>query len=554
MPVGGAEWSDQLDPETWAKAAYALSHAGDPVKGEALFRDANRLLCSQCHLIYGREINRGGPNMFGVGDKYSLEDLILAVERPSDSILAGFETVELETLDGEQHTGTLKWVRNEAYVLTLGSGDEVSVPFAEVAVRRERDLSLMPEGLTQGLTREEYADLFAFLSSLKTDLSDGLKGRDESARIRQLADPVKLVPFIEGLVAPVWLSPLPQREDEFVALQHDAGKVWRVVKQDGQYQTELFLDLGASVEMAADGLVGIAFHPNYHYNRRYFLKYGTRDASGLKVVIEERVASSQYLKDSGMAPRHLLEVRQPARNHNGGCLLFGPDGYLYAAYGDGGPQRDPNGFSQDLSDLKGAMIRIDVDSRYRDLPYGIPPDNPFVTLAEDDLTVRPEIWAYGFREPWRFSFDSVKGDLWFGDVGQARYEEVGIARRGENHGWNVIEAFHDFSDEYRRPDERYAPPVFAFSHKLGTSVTGGYVYRGDKESDLYGYYIFGDHESRRLFAVKATGSSLEEVWEIGYAPQRITAFAETNDGALLVVGYQGTVYRMALDRLRLRER
>lgn len=117
MPVSGAEWSDQLDPETWAKAAYALSHAGDPVKGEALFRDANRLLCSQCHLIYGREINRGGPNMFGVGDKYSLENLILAVERPSDSILAGFETVELETFDGEQHTGTLKWVRDRKSVV-----------------------------------------------------------------------------------------------------------------------------------------------------------------------------------------------------------------------------------------------------------------------------------------------------------------------------------------------------------------------------------------------------------------------------------------------------
>ena len=170
--------------------------------------------------------------------------------------------------------------------------------------------------------------------------------------------------------------------------------------------------------------------------------------------------------------------------------------------GDTCPSLDPDpaliGWAQDLTNnLHGKILRIDTN--VADVgTYAIPVQNPFVGKVGDD-----EIWAYGFREPWQFSFDEPTGDLWLGDVGQVTFEEVSIVRKGENHGWNVEEAFDGFSDEYRRPNEMFTPPVFAYSRKLGTSITGGRVYRADKNSPLYGYYIRGDHESRRHQCVLA---------------------------------------------------
>jgi putative heme-binding domain-containing protein len=553
-PLEGADLAQLLDANTLSKVRYAESHLGDSARGEALLKDQSRLGCAVCHLVYGREINKGAPNLFGVGDKFEFEDLVLAVERPSESILPGFESVEIETTEGEIFTGTLKRVSKGGYVLSTATGKDETISFDRVVRKRESTLSLMPEGLTAGLSKEEYADLFAFLVSLKTDQLDGLSGKGQSAAIQIVENAVQLEPFIDpelSFVGPVWMSPLPGRKGEFVVLEHELGKVWRLIKGESSDEKKLFFDLGSEVEMAADGLVGIAFHPNYHYNRRYFLNYNTKGGEQLKAVIEERVATRGSRQDSGKAARRLLEVDQPANNHNGGCLMFGPDGYLYAAFGDGGPQADPNGYSQNFGDLKGAMIRVDVDSRYQGRPYGIPRDNPFISRHETDSMNFPEIWAFGFREPWRFSFDRETGDLWLGDVGQSSYEEVSLIRKGRNYGWNVMEAFHEFSNEYRREEETFSPPLFAYSRKLGTSVTGGFVYRGLEDSPLYGYYICGDHESRRLFALKKGNDRLEDVWELGFAPQRITSFCETNSGELLLVGYQGMIYRMKLSDVEL---
>ncbi|MDA7867158.1 PQQ-dependent sugar dehydrogenase [Verrucomicrobia bacterium] len=550
----GADLSLLLDASTLSKVRYSESHPGNPTRGEALVKDQTKLGCAVCHLVYGREINKGAPNLFGVGDKFGFEDLVLAVERPSETILPGFESVEIETILGEIFTGTLKRVSKAGYILSTATGKDETISFEQVAHKRESNLSLMPEGLTAGLSKEEYADLFAFLASLKTDQLDGLRGKEQSAAIQIAKSAVQLEPFIDAelsFVGPVWMSPLPGREGEFVVQEHELGKVWRLVKGESNDEKTLFFNLGSEVEMAADGLVGGAFHPSYHYNRRYFLKYNTKGGGQLKTVIEERVAARDSLRDSGMVARRLLEVDQPANNHNGGCLMFGPDGYLYAAFGDGGPQRDPDGHSQNFGDLKGSMIRVDVDSRYHGRPYGIPRDNPYISRHETDSLNFPEIWAFGFREPWRFSFDRETGNLWLGDVGQSSYEEISLVRKGRNYGWNVMEAFHEFSDEYRRAGETFSPPLFAYSRKLGTSVTGGYVYRGQKDSPLYGYYICGDHESRRLFALKMENDRLEEVWELGFAPQRIASFCETNSGELLLVGYQGMIYRMKLDEVEL---
>jgi glucose/arabinose dehydrogenase len=166
--------------------------------------------------------------------------------------------------------------------------------------------------------------------------------------------------------------------------------------------------------------------------------------------------------------------------------------------------------------------------------------------------VRPEIWAAGLREPWRYSFDPVTGELWVGDVGQDLYEEVDVVTKGENYGWNVIEGFAPFSNQYRRQGERFSPPVFAYGRKYGVSVTGGYVYRGDRSSELYGAYIFGDFQSRRIFALTREGTELKTARQIGLAPQRIVSFSRGPAGELYLVGYEGTIYRMELERASLK--
>jgi len=195
-----------------------------------------------------------------------------------------------------------------------------------------------------------------------------------------------------------------------------------------------------------------------------------------------------------------------------------------------------------LTTFLGKMLRIDVDHAEAGKAYAIPAGNPFRNRPD----ARPEIWAYGFREPWRFSFDPVTGDLWVGDVGQDRVEEVAIVRRGENHGWNVYEGFEPFSNRYRREGESYTPPVFAYRRKYGNSITGGYVYRGDKQSSFYGVYICGDYTSHRIFGLKQHDRVLQVVRQIATAPQGIASFAEDERGEIYLVGYEGMIYQLDL--------
>src|SRR5204862_6013523 len=191
-------------------------------------------------------------------------------------------------------------------------------------------------------------------------------------------------------------------------------------------------------------------------------------------ALSEKRATADLMRDSGEPSRRLLTIECVTENHTGGCVAFGPDGFLYLGMGDTGPQQDPNGHGQNRQLLLGKMLRIDVDRRDPGHAYAIPPDNPFRGRTD----TRPEIWALGFREPWRFSFDRETGDLWVGDVGQDRVEEVAIVRRGENHGWKVFEGFEPFSNLRRREAETYVAPVFAYKRHYGNSITGGYVYRG----------------------------------------------------------------------------
>ncbi len=317
------------------------------------------------------------------------------------------------------------------------------------------------------------------------------------------------------------------------------------ILEDAQLLPEPFLNLSSSLSAGGEqGLLGLAFHPQYADNGRLFVNY--TDLQGNTVVAEYHVSDDPNVADPGSA-RVLLTIEQPYSNHNGGNLVFGPDGYLYIGTGDGGSGGDPEGNGQDLGALLGKMLRIDVDTGD---PYGVPADNPFV----DTTGAQPEIWAYGLRNPWRYSFDRATGDLWIADVGQNSFEEVNRqpadSLGGENYGWNTMEASSCYSDEGALSDcdtSGLVLPVTEYGRDEGTSVTGGYVYRGEAIPELVGSYVFGDFGSGAIWHVvpgDTGGYTRNTLLETGLS---IVAFGEDEAGELYMVDYSGTVHRFVAD-------
>ncbi len=320
----------------------------------------------------------------------------------------------------------------------------------------------------------------------------------------------------------------------------------RIVKA-GKLLATPFIDLSASVSGGNEqGLLGLAFHPAYRSNGKLYVSY--TDRNGTSIIREFRVSSSNPDRVDGSSGRTLLRLRQPYANHNGGDIAFGPDGDLYIGFGDGGSAGDPGNRAQDLGTLFGKLLRIDVNRRTGALPYGIPPTNPFVGRAGLD-----QIWAYGLRNPWRWSFDRVTGDLWIGDVGQDTWEEVDRAfaahgrnaGRGLDFGWKVMEASHCFAPASGCSRRGRILPLIEYRHTNGRcSVTGGFVYRGSRYPDLVGAYLFADYCSGEIWYVDRGATR-------GTAPRlaldtgaQITSFGQDQAGELYVTDANGTVYRV----------
>jgi glucose/arabinose dehydrogenase len=368
--------------------------------------------------------------------------------------------------------------------------------------------------------------------------------------IPELKNPVAAVPFFTeelrvprgkvqtGLTA---IHQVPGHTNLFLVL-HQKGMIWMLEKKETGEKKTVFADLTWEVfsERGPNGLLGLAFHPKFLENRKYYLKYQVFEKGVVTTILVEKTMAANFRQDSGQLPRRLISIQSVAEDHSGGCLQFGPEGYLYFAMGDTGPHNDPNGHAQNLELLLGKMMRIDVDHTEGDKAYAIPKDNPFRGRTD----VRPEIWASGFRNPWRFSFDRLTGDLWLADVGQDRVEEVDIVRRGENYGWNVFEGFEPFSNQYKKEGRTFVPPVFAYRRKYGNSITGGYVYRGDTRSSFYGVYLCGDYTSKRIFGLTQENGRLKTVREIGRVPQSLVSFGTDEAGNIYVVGYEGMVYQL----------
>jgi glucose/arabinose dehydrogenase len=293
------------------------------------------------------------------------------------------------------------------------------------------------------------------------------------------------------------------------------------------------------------GLLGLAFHPNYAANGFFYVNY-TRQSDGATVIARyQRSANDPNIADPGSAVI-LLTVAQPFANHNGGQLRFGPDGYLYIALGDGGSANDPGNRAQNLSTPLGKMLRIDVNNGS---PYGIPPNNPFLNDGNPDTLA--EIWAYGLRHPWRFSFDRLTGDLFIADVGQSAREEINFqpagTGAGANYGWRVMEGTlcTDLGGGPACFDPSFTVPVLEYDHGLGCSVTGGHRYRGSVYPSLTGQFLYGDFCSGRIWGATQNANGTWTTTQLLLSGFNISTFGEDAAGEVYVAAYNtGVIYRI----------
>jgi glucose/arabinose dehydrogenase len=351
--------------------------------------------------------------------------------------------------------------------------------------------------------------------------------------------PVGLEQVAFGLAFPLYVTSPPGDTSRLFVVEQGGGI--RVVKNGSLLPTP-FLNLSDRVSAIGEqGLLGLAFDPQYASTGRFLVHY--TDIQG-----DTRVTSFHVSPDPDVADvaseQVVLTADQPFPNHNGGQILFGPDGFLYLGLGDGGAGGDPQGRGQDLSDLLGSILRVDVQSGS---PYTVPQDNPFVGTPG----AAPEVWSYGLRNPWRFSFDRSTGDLYIADVGQERWEEVDVvtsaegAGKGINFGWNVMEGAHCYAHD---PCAQFglAIPVLEYSHSQGCSITGGYVYRGTAIPALQGHYFYADFCQGWVRSFRySDGRPTEQAdWPSLRPGGNVTSFGEDAKGELYVLSTNGGVYRI----------
>ena len=344
-----------------------------------------------------------------------------------------------------------------------------------------------------------------------------------------------LTPLVSGLSSPLGLEQANDGSGRLFVVEQ--GGTIRII-QNGSVLSQPFLDISSKVITGGEmGLLGVTFHPNFQQSGKLYVNY-VRSSSGQiqSVIAEYQLAASNPNQADPASERILLTVNQVGNfsNHKAGQLAFGPDGFLYFGLGDGGSEGDPFGNGQNTQTLLGKLMRIDVDATSPGLQYRVPPDNPFVGGGG-----LPEIWAFGFRNPWRFSFDRPTGRLFLGDVGQDSFEEVDIVTKGGNYGWNIMEGLHCFNPPSGCNMTGLVLPIAEYSHAEGDAIIGGYVYHGAAIPALQGAYIFGDLGSGKIWALTQPSPNTFTRTLLATTGKFTSSLGQDQSGELYLVDYSG---------------
>jgi glucose/arabinose dehydrogenase len=314
------------------------------------------------------------------------------------------------------------------------------------------------------------------------------------------------------------------------------GKIYVFNNTPSTSDKLIFLDISLDISTTGErGLLGLAFHPNYTSNG-YFYVYYTKTGNGDSKISRFKVDPVNENLANSSSEFTIKEIPQPFSNHNGGQIAFGPDGYLYIALGDGGSFGDPSGHGQNRMTLLGTILRIDVDSGS---PYSIPNDNPFFGNLDG---YAEEIYAFGFRNPWRFSFDPITGTLWAGDAGESSREEIDIVKNGSNYGWSTKEGTLDYDPGTNVTE--MVEPIFEYNHSLGDAIIAGYVYRGSDLVGLNGKYIYGDWGSGRIWALTFSGETVLNNTELIDTTLMILSFGVDMNNELYICAADGEIYKL----------
>ena len=351
---------------------------------------------------------------------------------------------------------------------------------------------------------------------------------------------IELVPIASGFKAPTCITSSRDGSGRLFVVEQ-AGVI-RVLDRSPAQSHKVFLTIKDRVVSGGEmGLLSVAFHPGFRTNRRLFVNYTEGSTKELYTRISEFRAVADLRFAHAKSERTVMTFRQPYANHNGGELQFGPDGMLYIGNGDGGSGDDPRNNGQRLNTVLGKILRINVDARDPKKQYAVPPDNPFVGTPG----ARPEIFAYGLRNPWRFSFDRASGVIFAGDVGQNTREEIDVIQKGRNYGWRITEGTICTPGVNPNCDTTgLEPPVIDYGRDLGVSVTGGYVYRGPSSPSLQGVYLYADFGSGRIWGLRWSNGQLLEHRLLLESQLPVSSFGEDDDGELYLTSYDGRIYQV----------
>ncbi|MFP6691484.1 MAG: PQQ-dependent sugar dehydrogenase, partial [Pirellulales bacterium] len=386
--------------------------------------------------------------------------------------------------------------------------------FRNIKIRELADDGSVPDPV-DGILPLKVAEAFPKLNW------QGWEGADEQG---------KLLPL-----RPITLTPAGDASNRvFVADQR--GSIYVFENSPSAKQAQLFLDITKRVHDwridDEEGLLGLAFHPSYKTNGQFFVYYTAESQPHLSVVSRFTVSKNDRNKADPASEQIVIKIPQPFSNHNGGSIAFGPDGYLYVGLGDGGHRNDTLGNAANLGTWMGSILRIDVNAKSGDQNYAIPKDNPFVNRKG----AKPEIYAYGFRNIWRLSFDRKTGALWAGDVGQDLWEEIDVVHAGGNYGWGAREGTYTFGNRKFKVQDKPIDPVWEYDHQTGKSITGGFVYRGSKLPELQGSYLYADFVTGRIWALKYNQSTGKVISNVRIPSPRLAVIGFGEDAAGEVYG------------------